>query len=190
MCNMPTESQHKHVSPPIGNHTSKRVTLHVVTKQTIQGNTLQESLYMINWRDHVQIIHPTHTFISQMHLFIVIQPHPSSTLSHVCTSQVLHTEISSHVLSTCLTDLFMHIIVSRSSHITVQPCWSPTLPDTSIHVMYRLTQRATPPHCTNPLPLTIIIKYHCFRHISLLPKPGYYWYRFRNGKLEQVPVQW
>ena len=30
------------------------------------------------------------------------------------------------------------------------------------------------PHCTNPLPLIIIIKYHWSRHISLLPKGGYY----------------
>ena len=145
MCNMPTKSQHKHVFPPIGNHTFKCVTLHVVTKAARCGNTFTASSYMINWHDHVQIIHPTHTFVSQVHLFTVIQPHPSSTLSHVHTSQVLHTEILSHVLSAHLTDLVMHVILSQSSHITVQPCRQPALTGTSIHVMCRLTQRATPP---------------------------------------------
>jgi len=109
-----------------------------------------------------------------MYLFTVIQPYPPSTLSHLYTSHALHTEISLHVLSTCLTDLFMHAIRSQSPRITVQPCRQPALTDTSIHVMYRLAHVLHHPHCTNPLPLTIIIKYHCLRHISLLPKRGYY----------------
>jgi len=119
MCHMPTKSQHKHVFPLIGKHTSERVTLHVATKPARYENTFTAPLYMINWRDHVQIIHPTHTFISQMYLFTVIQPYPPSTLLHVYTSQVLHTEIPSHALSTCLTDPFMHVILSQSPHITV-----------------------------------------------------------------------
>jgi len=144
MCNIPTKSQHKHVFPPIGKHTSERVTLHVATKPARYGNTFTASLYMINWRDHVQIIHPTHTFISQIHLFTVIQPYPPSTLPHLYTSHALHTEISSHDLSTCLTDLFMQVIRSQSPRITVQPCRQPAPTDTSIHVLYRLTQRDTP----------------------------------------------
>ena len=99
----------------------------------------------------------SHTFISQIHLFTVIQPYPPSTLSHLYTSHALHTEISSHDLSTCLTDLFMQVIRSQSPRITVQPCRQPAPTDTSIHVLYRLTQRATPPtqrqshpaHCNN-----------------------------------------
>ena len=171
---MPTESQYKHVFPLIRNHTSTRITLHVATKPARYGNTFTASLYMINWRDHVQIIHPTHTFISQIHLFTVIQPYPSSTLSHLYTSHALHTEISSHVLSTCLTDLFMHAIRSQSPRITVQPCRQPALTDTSIQVMYRLAHVLHHPHNANPIPLTIVTKYHRFRHISLLPKRGYY----------------
>ena len=140
MCNMPTNSQHKHVFPLIGNHPDKRVTLHAVTKPARYGNTFTAPLYMINWRDHVQIIHPTHTFISQMYLFTVIQPYPPSTLLHVYTSQVLHTEIPSHALSTCLTDPFMHVILSVPTYHCA------TLPIT--HTYRYINPRHTSIHAT------------------------------------------
>ena len=124
---MPTNSQHKHVFPPIGNHTSKRVTLHVVTKSARCGNKFTASSYMINWHAHVQVIHPTHTFISQMYLFTVIQPYLPSTLSHVYTPHTLNTEISSHVLSTCLTDPFMHVILSQPPTSLRNPAVQPHL---------------------------------------------------------------
>ena len=54
-----------------------------------------------------------------MNLFTVIQPYPPSTLSHVYTPHALHTEVPSHALSTRLTDLVMHVILSQSLQITV-----------------------------------------------------------------------
>ena len=174
MCHMPTKSQHKHVFPLTGNHPSKWVTLHVVTKPARCGNTFTASLYMIYWHDHVQIIHPTHTFISQMYLFTVIQPYPPSTLSHGYTSHALHTEISSHVLSTCLTDPFMHVILSQPPTSLRNPAVQPHLQTPQSMLCIDSRNALHHLHCTNPLPLTKMIKYHCFQHISLLPKRGYY----------------
>ena len=120
----------------------------------------------INGHDHVRIIHPTHTFISQMYLFTVIQPYLPSTLSHVYTPHTLNTEISSHVLSTCLTDPFMHVILSQPLTSLRNPAVQPHLQTPQSMLCIDSGNVLHHSHCTNPIPHTIIIKYHRFRHIS------------------------
>ena len=76
---------------------------------------------------------------------------------------------------TCLTDLVMHVILSQSPHTSqCNPADNPHSQTPQSMLCIDSHNVLHHPHKANPIPLTIIIKYHRFRHISLLPKRGYY----------------
>jgi len=84
-------------------------------------------------------------------------------------SQVLHTKIPSHALLSRLTDLVMRVILSQSPNTS---CATLQTPQSTLCIDSR--DALHHPYCTHPLTLIVMIHYHCFRRISLLPKRGYY----------------
>ena len=122
---------------------------------------------VIMYKSSIQRIHSSRKCNYSLSFNHIPQAH-----CHTSTLPTRYTEIS------CCFYMFNRPLHAYNA-FTVPPHHCVTLPttlptDTSIHVMYRLTQRATPPTQYHPLPLTIIIKYHHFWHISLPPKRGYY----------------
>ena len=126
-----SELQDKYVFHLKFNHNSKRVTLYVVT-------------IIFNWRDQVQIVTKSSTkrillsrkcTYSQSFSHIPSAHCYTSTLPTCCTQRSLHMFLFLHVqhTSSCMQH-FQSRTLPRS----------PTLTETSTHVINRLTQRATP----------------------------------------------